>query len=293
MEQTKSDRLLELAQFMRSRRERLTPEHVGLPEGGRRRTPGLRREEVATLAGVSVDWYTRLEQGRDIQVSAQVLDSIARALRLSAADRRHLFQLALRQQPPDSPSPRPTVPRALQSFLDLQEVAPAFVVDPTITVIAWNKAASAVYGDYAAMSELERNSVWRTFTSPYMRELLQDGWEEHARRQLARFRAGYGRFVGDPWWTERIGELTRVSPEFRQWWPQQDVLYSPEGRKLIHHPVVGKLAFENVSFQASESPDLQIKVSTPLPDFETASKIRRLVAEQATADMAGKQVRSS
>jgi Asp-tRNA(Asn)/Glu-tRNA(Gln) amidotransferase A subunit family amidase len=194
-----------------------------------------------------------------------------------------LFQLALRQQPPESPIPRPTVPAALQNFLDLLEVAPAFVVDPTITVIAWNKAASAIYGDYAAMSEPDRNSVWRTFTSPYMRELLRDGWEEHARRQMARFRAGYGRFVGDPWWTERISELNRVSPEFRQWWPQQDVLYSPEGRKLIHHPTAGPLAFENVSFQASESPDLQIKVSTPLADYETASKIRRLIAEQAAA----------
>lgn len=130
---------------------------------------------------------------------------------------------------------------------------------------------------------LERNSVWRTFTSPYMRELLREGWEEHARRQLARFRAGYGRFVGDPWWTERIQELIKISPEFRQWWPERDVLYSPEGKKLIYHPVAGKLAFENVSFQASESPDLQIKVSTPLADYDTASKIRRIIAEHDAA----------
>ncbi|RUS48917.1 helix-turn-helix transcriptional regulator [Cohnella sp. AR92] len=280
MEQTKDDRLLELAQFLRSRRERLAPERVDLPDGGRRRTPGLRREEVASLAGVSVDWYTRLEQGRDIQVSTQVLDNIARALRLSVNDRRHLFHLALKQEPLGQQTTRPVVPPALQRFLDLQEAAPAFVVDPTITVIAWNKAASAIYGDYAAMSELERNSVWRTFMSPSMRELLREGWEEHARRQLARFRAGYGRFVGDPWWTERIQEWTRSSPEFRQWWPDRDVLYSPEGKKLIYHPIAGKLAFENVSFQSSENPDLQIKVSTPLPDYDTANKIRRLIAER-------------
>ncbi|MUT64730.1 helix-turn-helix transcriptional regulator [Paenibacillus sp. NEAU-GSW1] len=279
MEQTKYDRHLELAQFLRSRRERLAPEHVGLPEGGRRRTPGLRREEVASLAGVSIDWYTRLEQGRDIQVSTQVLDSIARALRLSVNDRRHLFHLALKQEPLESQLPRPAVSPALQRFLDMQEAAPAFVVDPTITVIAWNKAASVIYGDYAAMSELERNSVWRTFMSPYMRELLGEGWEEHAKRQLARFRAGYGRFIGDPWWTERIEELTRTSPEFRQWWPDRDVLYSPEGKKLIYHPAAGNLAFENVSFQVSENPNLQIKVSTPLADYDTASKIRRMIAE--------------
>ncbi len=212
-----------------------------------------------------------------------MLDNIARALRLSANDRRHLFHLALRQEPLESRTPQPTVSPALRRFLDMQEPAPAFVVDPTITVIAWNKAAAAIYGDYAAMSELERNSVWRTFTSPYIRELQREGWEEHAKRQLARFRAGYGRFVGDPWWTERIRELTRISPEFRQWWPDQNVLYSPEGRKLIYHPVAGKLAFENVSFQASESPDLQIKVSTPLAEYDTANKIRRLIAEQVAA----------
>ncbi|WP_311198755.1 helix-turn-helix transcriptional regulator [Paenibacillus hexagrammi] len=233
MEVSHQARLEELAQFLRTRRARITPEQAGLPSGGRRRTPGLRREEVAQLSGVSVDWYTWLEQGRNIQVSSQVLDSIARTLQLDYNERRHLFILALQQLPADVTPIEEPISSSLQDFLDLQGTSPAFVSDQRLTIVAWNKAASLIYGQYETMTTRERNTVWRTFNSPYVREVLQDNWEKHARHRLAQFRASYGKFAGDPWWLEMIEELNQASPEFRAWWPQHDVLSGPEGKRSI------------------------------------------------------------
>ncbi|KIL40945.1 transcriptional regulator [Gordoniibacillus kamchatkensis] len=279
MELTNIDRRREMGDFLRSRRTRLAPVAAGLPAGERRRTPGLRRSEVAALAGISVDWYTWLEQGRDIQVSVQVLESVARALQLNENERRHLFLLALGQQPPETAPSSPVISETLQNVLDLLGTAPALVTDVRLNVVAWNKAAALVFGDYGSMPEKEKNTVWRTFTSPFIRELLQDYWEAHARRRLAQFRAGYGRFVGDPWWTELIAGLHEASAEFRAWWPRHDVLGAPEGRKLLHHPAAGELAFEHITFQVNDAPDLKVMVNTPLDDYGTADKMKRLLAE--------------
>jgi hypothetical protein len=163
--ESNNERLHELAQFLRTRRARISPEQAGLPSGGRRRTPGLRRGEVALLSGVSVDWYTWLEQARNIQVSAQVLESIARTLQLDSNERRHLFLLALQQLPADLTSAVNDISPTLQSFLDLQWTSPAYVTDQRLNIVAWNKIASMIYGNYEDMSPRERNTVWRTFTS--------------------------------------------------------------------------------------------------------------------------------
>ncbi|MBE1442406.1 helix-turn-helix transcriptional regulator [Paenibacillus sp. OAS669] len=276
MAPTAKERLMELAQFLRSRRARLSPEQAGLPGGGRRRTPGLRREEVALLSGVSVDWYTWLEQARDIQVSSQVLDSIARTLQLDSNERKHLYMLALQQLPADAAPIDEPVDSTLQAFLDLQGTSPAYVTDQRLNIVAWNRAACLVYGDYAAMSSRERNSVWRTFTSPYVRLMLQENWENHARHRLANFRALYGNFVGDPWWSGLIEELNRTSAEFRAWWPQHDVLSGPEGLKVNHHPIAGRLVFDQISFLSTTSPHLTVTINMPLDD--TPDKMKNLLS---------------
>lgn len=278
MEQSVKERLHELAQFLRTRRARISPEQAGLPHGGRRRTPGLRRGEVALLSGVSVDWYTWLEQARYIQVSAQVLESIARTLQLDSNERKHLFQLALQQLPADLPPTVSSISRTLQSFLDLQGTSPAYVTDQRLNIVAWNKAANMIYGNYESMSGRERNTVWRTFTSTYVQQLLQENWETHARHRLAHFRASYGKFAGDPWWMDLIEELNRASEKFRAWWPQHDVLSGPEGKKINYHPTVGLLVFDQISFLVSDSPHLTVTINIAANDDDTISRVQKLLS---------------
>jgi transcriptional regulator with XRE-family HTH domain len=279
MQHSQQTRLDELAQFLKTRRARITPEQAGLPHIGRRRTPGLRRGEVAQLSGVSVDWYTWLEQARNIQVSAQVLENIARTLQLDSNERNHLFLLALQQLPADLTQVEATISPTLQSFLDLQRTSPAYVVDQRLTIVAWNKAASLIYGDYGSMSMRERNTVWRTFTSPYVREMLQENWESHARHRLAHFRAHYGKFAGALWWMELIEDLSQESAEFREWWPQHDVLNGPEGRKINHHPTAGLLVFNQISFLVSDSPHLTVTINMPSDDTDTLVKLEKLLSD--------------
>lgn len=281
MEHVNRERFSELAQFLRTRRARISPEQAGLPNEGRRRTPGLRRGEVAQLAGVSADWYTWLEQGRNIQVSAQVIESIARALQLDTNERKHFFLLALQQLPADQAPAGSEITPALQRFIDLQGTSPAYVTDARLNIVGWNTAASIIYGKYETMSLRERNSVWRTFTSPYVRGLLQDHWEKHARHRLAQFRSCYGNYIGVAWWMELIEDLNQVSEEFREWWPKHDVLNGPEGLKINYHPSAGTLVFEQVSFLASDSPHLTVTINMPSADGETESRVRRLLADSA------------
>lgn len=276
MEPSNNARLEELAQFLRTRRARISPEQAGLLHGGRRRTPGLRRGEVAQLSGISVDWYTWLEQARNIQVSPQVLDSIARTLQLDSNERNHLFMLALQQLPADLTPVDSTISPTLQSFLDLQGTSPAYVTDQRLNIVAWNRAASLIYGSYEDMSAHERNTVWRTFTSPYVRQLLQENWEKHARHRLAHFRASYGKYAGDPWWVELIEELNRASAEFRAWWPQHDVLNGPEGKKINHHPAAGPLVFDQISFLVSDFSHLTVTINIPSNEDTTSKMIKVL-----------------
>lgn len=279
MEQSTNVRLHELAQFLQTRRAHISPEQAGLPNGGRRRTSGLRRAEVALLSGISVDWYTWLEQARNIQVSAQVLESIVRALQLDSIERKHLFLLALQRPPADLTPVENVISPMLQSFLDQQGTSPALVTDQRLNVIAWNKVASMLYGNYEAMTERERNHIWRTFTSPYVRQMLRETWETHARHKLAQFRSNYGKFAGDPWWMEFIDELNRASEEFRAWWPQHDVLNGPEGMKINYHPTAGRIEFNQISFLVSDAPHLTVTINIPSNDDDIISKLSKLLLE--------------
>lgn len=267
----------ELAEFLRSRRARLSPEQVGLPRGTRRRTPGLRRGEVAMLAGVSLEWYSWLEQGRNITVSVQLLESLARVLQLDADERAHLFLLTFRQPPPVEMYSPPIVSPTLQQFLEQLGTSPAFAVDIRLNVLAWNTAACLVFGDYARLPEKERNLIWLLFNSSGKRQRNEE-WQALARVYIAQFRAGYGRFINDPWWANQIAELSQLSPEFQELWAKHDVLHVSEGKKTIRHPLVGELTFDFLLLQTADSGDLRILIHTPRRNSETAAKIERLLA---------------
>jgi transcriptional regulator with XRE-family HTH domain len=264
-----------LANFLRTRRTRLTVADVGLPEGSRRRTPGLRREEVAQLANVSTAWYTWLEQARDIRVSEKVLEGIAAALRLDGDERAHLFVLGDRQGLSPVPPPHREVGPVLQQVLDTQGASPAYVTGPLCDVLAWNQAACAVFGDFSALPGRERNLLWRAFTDAGLRRMVVD-WENFARDMLAAFRAQAGRYVGDPWFTGFVADLEDASPEFTRWWPNHDVRRTPRMGRQFDHPVVGRLALDVASFQVVGAPDAHFCVYTAPPGSESAVKLQRL-----------------
>ncbi|GHO57714.1 helix-turn-helix transcriptional regulator [Ktedonobacter robiniae] len=271
-------RLQELGDFLRTRRARLTPEEVGLPRGSRRKTPGLRRAEVAQLVGVSVDWYTWLEQGRSITPSKQVLEHLVQTLRLDANERTHLFLLAQQQPPPALLRETEIVSPALQHFLDQFGTRPAFVSGRRWDILAWNDAGCAVFGDYRRMTTRERNTIWRIFTDPSSRQFVVD-WEEDARQLLAQFRSMCGRYPGDAQLAELIHDLMLASPEFRAWWPDHEVRGGQEGWKTLNHPQVGYLVFERLTFQVFDTPDLKVTVYTPLEEANTPRKVEQLLEQ--------------
>jgi transcriptional regulator with XRE-family HTH domain len=270
------ERRKELAQFLRSRRERISPETVGLPGGLRRRTPGLRREELASLAGIGVTWYTRLEQGRDIMVSPQVLESLAKVLDLDTAERNHLFILAREQQPADPYPLTTTISLDLQSILDRLGTYPAYVANPRWDIIAWNQAMARVYTDFGSLSMRERNIPYFMFTNPLQRILLTN-WEKEAQAMLALFRASTERYVGEPWFKALIADLQQVSSEFRVWWPRHDIQTAHTGKKELNHPLVGRLVLQSTTFQVTDAPDLRMVIYTPVAEANTAEKLAQLM----------------
>lgn len=277
--QQQDHRLQELGNFLRTRRARLTPEEVGLPKGTRRKTPGLRRVEVAQLVGVSVDWYTWLEQGRSIKPSTQVLERLVQTLRLDAHERTHLFLLAQQQPPPALVLEPEIVSPALQRFLDRFDTRPAFVSGRRWDVLACNAAGCAIFGDFRRKTgPRERNTIWGVFTNPMARQVIVD-WEEDARQLLAQFRSMCGRYPGDAQLTELIHDLMLASPEFRAWWPDHEVRGGQEGRKTLNHPQVGYLLFERLTFQVFDTPDLKVTVYTPLEEADTPRKVMQLLEE--------------
>jgi transcriptional regulator with XRE-family HTH domain len=276
----------EFGAFLRSRRERLTPERVELPAGFRRRTPGLRREEVALLAGVGVTWYTWLEQGRDVQASAEVLGSIGDALRLEPAERNHLFALAGRPQPPRPARGPESIDAPLRRLLDSLELQPAYVMGRRWDVIAWNAGAAMLFGDYAALEGDARNLMHMLFCNPAHRRLLID-WQHLAPHSLAMFRADSARYADDPDFLRLIDTLSRESPDFRHWWAKREILPPLAGHKRIRHPAFGPMTFEYTSFAVMGDQDLKLVVYTPLAEDRTQQKLRDALAAKATPEFAG------
>jgi hypothetical protein len=264
----------ELAEFLRSRRERISPEDVGLPPASRRRTPGLRREEVATLAGVGVTWYTWLEQGRDINASPQVLDSVARTLLLDPHEREHLFRLA---DAPDGTglADCQAVPPAIQIMLDKLAPYPACVRNGRYDVLAFNPAYELLTGRLlSALPFEDRNSLWSAFTSPEVRAAMID-WEESTRRMVAEYRAAMAEHVAEPAWKCLVSRLSKASPEFAELWERHEVA-APENRtKRWLHPEVGLLRLDYTHLWLGQRLGTRMTTYTPA-DEETAERLRQL-----------------
>jgi transcriptional regulator with XRE-family HTH domain len=272
----------EFGAFLRSRREALTPAAVGLPEGFRRRTPGLRREEIALLAGVGITWYTWLEQGRDVQASVEVLLALADALRLDAAERRHLFALSDKVMPSAKPDGPEQVAEPLQRMLSNLSNQPAYILGRRWDILAWNRAAESVFGDYGQLQGDERNIMHLVFANSRHRQLLVD-WEELAPIWLAMFRADSARHAGDPDFERLIATLRNASPAFRAWWPKHTVLGQPSTHKRIQHPIAGRMIFELSSFTVPDQHDMKLVVYTPCAEQQTALKLEKLLAPAAHA----------
>lgn len=271
------ERREELARFLRTRRARLSPAQVGLPAAGRRRTPGLRREELAELAGVGVSWYTWLEQGRPITASVSVLDSLARALRLDGAERAHLYVLARHEQPAPAQTASASTPPAVCHILEVLAELPAYVANARWDVLSWNAAACRVFWNFADLDATDRNLLRLMFLQPHARQIYPD-WPRAARQTLAHFRASAGRYMDEEWFSQLVAELSRESAEFAAWWDRADILGAPEGAKEIEHPVVGRLALELTLLQIAPTPDLWLMVYTPLAETETSARLTRLMS---------------
>ena len=274
---TTESRRAELGAFLRSRRESLSPAMVGLPDGFRRRTPGLRREEVAMLADVGTTWYTWLEQGRDVRASPEVLVAIADALRLDAVERQHLFVLGDRPSPEVRSSYPEKLEDSVQRMLDSLSGQPAYITGRRWDVLGWNRAASLVFDDYAQIATEERNLMYMVFANARHRRLLVD-WEALARASLAMFRLDSARYAGDPEFDRLISTLRRSSDEFNAWWPMHEVLNPLSNIKRIRHPLKGSMTFEYTSFALLDGSDRKLTVYTPLEDCRTIDKLDALMA---------------
>ncbi len=267
----------ELAHFLRTRRSQLSPPEVGLPLTARRKTMGLRREEVAQLADVGVTWYTWLEQGRDINVSTQVLESLARALRLTPAEKKHLFLLARQATPSYMVLEQEHITPFLTRFLEQMGSNPAYIMGRRWDVLAWNHAASQVFTDFADIPIEERNIVHLSFTSKEFRRRFVD-WEGVAQRVLAQFRASSSQYRDDAQFGALITELQQHSPEFASWWSRHEVQGRTDGWKELLHPQVGSLVLDHSTFQSEDSPGLKMVVYLPACE-ETAKKLQLISRE--------------
>ncbi len=266
-----------LGAYLRDRRSKMDPASFGLPLA-RRRTPGLRREEVAQRAHVSATWYTWLEQGRGGAPSADVLDRIARALMLTDVEREHLFLLGLGRPPDPHYRDEAGVSPRLQRVLDALEASPALVRTLTWDVVAWNRAAAAVLTDYAKLAVEQRNILRLLFTTPGVRE-RQHNWDSVARFVVPAFRADVARLGGSEKARLLVEELSRASPDFAKLWREADVRHHGEGAKRLRHPIAGELDVEYSSFAVDGRPDLAMVVYNPATAAD-AERIRALLKDK-------------
>lgn len=264
-----------LGEFLRIRRERLMPEEVGLISYGRRRTSGLRREEVAQLAHIGTSWYTSLEQGRSVNPSEDVLNNIAKALRLTEDERRHLHLLARSDQQEPEEEDR-DITTGLKRMVQALDPHPAFVIGRYWDLLLWNKAAELVFHVPASSDDTMQNFNWmrHLLTSDTLGPDLMDG-ASRTRVLIARFRADYARFPNDERFKTLIEEFTQISPLFREIWPMHDVEVATDHRKQKYDPRIGEMAFEHVTLQPPTHPDLKVMIFTASAD--TAARLKRLI----------------
>ncbi|MFC9502956.1 helix-turn-helix domain-containing protein [Streptomyces sp. NPDC057002] len=270
--------LEELGAFLKARRAQLSPGAAGLPDStAPRRVPGLRREEVARLAAISTDYYTRLEQGR-VQASEAVLDVLAQVLRLDGDQREYILTLAGKTAPPTvGRSARQEVQPQMRHLLDDLTLTAGFVIGHNTDLLAWNAMAAALVMDFGRVPEEERNYVRLVFTEPAIRVLYRD-WEAMARLAVSHLRMDSRRNPRDPRLTVLVDELSALDPQFRLWWTSHDVAARAGGTRLLRHPVVGDLALERSTFMCAEDPRQQLVVWTAEPGSPTSDALRYLAS---------------
>lgn len=239
----------------------MRPEALGLSIGRPRRTPGLRREEVAERAGISTDWYVRLEQGRAVSPSNTTIDALARALKLDAQEHAHLRTLS--GHAPAQGFVREAVPPVIRKIV-AGLPHPAYITGQRWDLLAWNDAAVDLFCDFGALPKAERNILLFVFTRPDARALFGERWSYAARAMLAQFRATYDLWAGDPAFAELVARLRASSPAFDAWWLDHDIRAPGSGRKTLHHPTRGPLQFDHASFQANDNPALKLVIYTPV-----------------------------
>ncbi|MGW4243846.1 helix-turn-helix domain-containing protein [Nocardia sp. NPDC004722] len=264
----------ELAAFLKARRNRLTPGDVGLPEGLNRRAPGLRRQEVAQLAGISVDYYIRMEQARGAKPSRQVLSALARALMLTVDEREYMFRVA-GEQPPATAGPNRSVAQPIQVILD-SLAAPAYVVDATYEVLAWNRAAGPFLGDLDGVPGSERNMVrWMFREAADHPQWADADTRDFARAVVADLRAACARYPGHPELSALVTEMLGTAPRFAEMWGAHDVQVRRTHRKRVRHPDFGPLDFHCQVLHVSDT-DQRVIVYCATPNTRTASVFQSL-----------------
>jgi transcriptional regulator with XRE-family HTH domain len=263
----------ELAAFLRSRREATDPVAVGLHPGPRRRTPGLRREELAELSGVSVTWYTWLEQARDISVSRQVIDSLARVLAMTPPERAHLFTLAGIALPART-AERQQADATLRRLVRTLNPNPAYIVNPWWDLLDYNEAYAALLGGLDDRPAAERNSLWLTFTDNYARGLLVD-WLADARQLAGQLRAHLARYPSDPRGPELLEALQAASPKFNEVWKEHAVRRSEASRKRFRHPSAGRIDLDYIKLSTADNDQQQLVAFLPA-DPDSAAKLADL-----------------
>jgi transcriptional regulator with XRE-family HTH domain len=263
----------ELGAFLRSRRERIRPEQVGLRSLRRRRTPGLRREEVAQLAGLGVTWYTWLEQGRDIHASAQVLDAIARTLQFDAHEHSHLFTLAGVATTTIADECIALCP-TIQPLIDQLEPFPASVVNSRLDLLAWNRSYASFFDDLDAIPTEDRNILWLAFTHPDWRNVIVD-WDDVAGRMVGEYRAAMAEHLDDPAWKTLVARLHRASPEFTEVWERHEVQGVESRTKRAMHPTAGLLLLDYTNLWVGQQVGTRIIAFSPA-DERTRSRLESL-----------------
>lgn len=271
-------RLHALSAFLKARRARITPQSVGLNAGLRRRTPGLRREEVAQLAGVSTTWYTWLEQGRDIQASASVLENIAAALQLTNDERKYLFSLAMDKSTSIVPALEeiPQISPSLAKILEQLRYCPAIISDRHCNIVGWNEAARHVFLDFEQVPEAQRNMISLLFERKEFRRLAVN-WKDFAGDFLSIFRAYYGQYVDDEWYERFLETMKETYPDFNPLWEESKVSSAPQVVLEFRHARGGKMLFELSSLIVQGNSDLRCSIYTPVQDSATEVKLMALM----------------
>lgn len=270
------DRAQQLSEFLKTRRAHLRPADVGAGSfGGQRRVPGLRREELALLAGVSVDYYTRLEQGRARNVSPDVLNAVASALLLDTDERDHLHNLAKPASPRKRPSRPQQVGPEMRQALQVLTSVPAYLIGRRLDILAWNDLARTLIADFPALPAAERNMARLVFLEDASKDLYPD-WESKARETVSNLRLDAGRHPDDLQLSTLVGELSLGSADFRRLWADHTVRGKTRGRKRFQHPQLGEIALDYIAMRAPDDPDLTMMIYSAPPGSEAAATLQLL-----------------